>query len=46
MRNIAVFERPQETDIELNGWLEASWLPNSTLILSDAPKEQFRPASR
>ena len=34
MRNIAVFERPQETDIELNGWLEASWLPNSTLILS------------
>jgi ATP-dependent helicase/nuclease subunit B len=34
MRSIAVFERRGGMEVELNGWLEAPWLPHSTLILS------------
>lgn len=34
MKNVAVFERHGEADIELNGWLEAQWLPHSALIVS------------
>ena len=34
MRSVAVFERHGEADIELNGWLEAPWLPHSALIVS------------
>ena len=34
MKNVAVFERHGEADIELNGWLEAPWLPHSALIVS------------
>ncbi len=34
MKNVAVFERRSGTEVELNGWLEAPWLPHSALILS------------
>jgi ATP-dependent helicase/nuclease subunit B len=34
MKNTAVFEQHGEADIELNGWLEAPWLPHSSLIIS------------
>jgi len=34
MKSIAVFERHSGTNIELNGWLEAPWLPHSALIVS------------
>ena len=34
MKRIAVFERHSGTEVELNGWLEAPWLPHSALILS------------
>jgi ATP-dependent helicase/nuclease subunit B len=34
MKNVAVFEHHRETDIELNGWLEAHWLPDAALIVA------------
>ena len=34
MKNIAVFEPHIGTEVELNGWLEAPWLPHSAFILS------------
>ena len=34
MKYVAVFERHGEGDIELNGWLEAQWLPHAALIVS------------
>ena len=34
MKSIAVFERRSGTEIELNGWLETPWLPQSALVLS------------
>ena len=34
MKNLAVFGPHGEDDIDLNGWLEAQWLPNSSLIVS------------
>jgi ATP-dependent helicase/nuclease subunit B len=34
MKNLAVFGPHDEGDIDLNGWLEAQWLPNSSLIVS------------
>ena len=34
MKSIAVFERHSAAGVDLNGWLEAPWLPHSALILS------------
>ena len=34
MKNVAVFERRHGTEVELNGWLEAPWLPQPALVLS------------
>ena len=34
MKNLAVFGPHGEGDIDLNGWLEAQWLPHSSLIVS------------
>ena len=34
VKNIAVFEHHIGTEVELNGWLEAPWLPDSALVLS------------
>ncbi len=34
MKNVAVFEPHDEGDIELNGWLEAPWLPHAALVVS------------
>ena len=34
LKNIAVFARHIGTEVELNGWLEAPWLPHSALVLS------------
>ena len=34
IKRIAVFESHRGTEIDLNGWLEAPWLPHSALILS------------
>ena len=34
MKNLAVFEPHEEGDIDLNGWLEAQWLPHPSLIIS------------
>ncbi|MET0253469.1 MAG: PD-(D/E)XK nuclease family protein, partial [Terrimicrobiaceae bacterium] len=34
MKSVAVFERRSGTEIELNGWLETPWLPQSALVLS------------
>jgi ATP-dependent helicase/nuclease subunit B len=34
MKSVAIFERRSGTEIELNGWLEAPWLPQSALVLS------------
>ena len=34
MKSVAVFERRSGMEVELNGWLEAPWLPHSGLILS------------
>jgi ATP-dependent helicase/nuclease subunit B len=34
MKNLAVFGPHGEGDIDLNGWLEGQWLPNSSLIVS------------
>jgi hypothetical protein len=34
MKNVAVFEPHGEANIDLNGWLEAQWLPDSALIIS------------
>ena len=34
MKNLAVFGPHDAGDIDLNGWLEAQWLPHSSLIVS------------
>jgi ATP-dependent helicase/nuclease subunit B len=34
MKSIAVFEGRRGIEVELNGWLEAPWLPHSALVLS------------
>ncbi len=34
MKSVTVFERRCGTEVELNGWLEAAWLPQSSLIVS------------
>ena len=34
MKSVAVFEHRSGTEVELNGWLEAPWLPHPDLILS------------
>jgi ATP-dependent helicase/nuclease subunit B len=34
MNNVTVFERRKDQDVELNGWLEAAWLPHSALVIS------------
>ena len=34
MRHLAVFGSHAEGEIDLNGWLEAQWLPNFSLIIS------------
>jgi ATP-dependent helicase/nuclease subunit B len=39
MKNLAVFGPHREADIDLNGWLEAHWLPNSSLIVSGCTED-------
>ena len=34
MKNLAIFGPHADGDIDLNGWLEAQWLPHSSLIVS------------
>jgi ATP-dependent helicase/nuclease subunit B len=34
MKNVVVFGPRGEADIELNGWLEAPWLPDAALLVS------------
>ena len=34
MKDLSIFGPHREEDIDLNGWLEAHWLPNSSLIVS------------
>jgi ATP-dependent helicase/nuclease subunit B len=41
MKRTAVFERRRGTEVELNGWLEAPWLPHSALVLSGCTEGAF-----